>query len=119
MVQVEDANITGEFVKNLKDRRFVVGAKPYYKEMPDLKDSTKFIRKVVIPVVVYEDRSVLDYIPNKTSIKTMVNLYGSEMDKWFGKFFEWEIAEQKLGGEMKAVIYVKNKKVEMPLENVK
>jgi len=114
MTQAEGISISGELVKNLKDKRFIVGASPCYKEIDDLKNAGQKVRRLIIAVVIYENRAVMDYYPNKKSIKTMVNLYGAEMDNWVGKMFEWKAVEQDFLGMTKWVAYVKDAKIDIP-----
>lgn len=113
MVNAEGIAVSGEMVKNLNDKRFAVGSKPRYEEIPNIDDPSKTNRRVVMSIILYSDRSVLDYYPNKTSVRTMVNLWGVDMDNWLGKLFEWEVIEQKFKGLSKPVLYVKPIKLEI------
>ena len=112
MAIVEGIAVSGEYVEKLADKRFAVGAKPHYEEIPSIDDPNERVRRLVMTIVMYHDRSVLEYYPNKTSIKTMANLWGYEMDHWVGKIFEWETLAQKVRGMNKMVLFVKNKKID-------
>ena len=111
MVQIEGVKVTADMIKNLNDKRFVVSAKPFYSDIPDLQNKDKFIAKLIVPVSLCQDKTILDYIPNKKSIKAIVNLYGVETDKWVGMAFEWKVVEQDFLGMTKSVAYVKEVKV--------
>lgn len=116
MTQAEGINVSGDLVKNLKDKRFVIASDPHYTELDDLSHPGKKIRKLCVPVLLYEGRTTMDYYPNKSSIKVMANLWGAEMDVWIGKMFEWKVSEQDFLGMTKNVCYVASKKIDQSLE---
>lgn len=105
MAKVEGLTVNGEIIKDIKDKSFFVFRAPYYKDVPDFNNPTIAKRKLIVPIVL-PDGSILDYYPNKTSIKQMIAQYGFDMDKWIGHKFEWEIADQMVKGEMTKVLYI-------------
>lgn len=108
MVQIEGIAVSGEKVASLKKRSFTILKAPHYETLPDLDDSSKTIRKLVL-FIELSDTSQVDYYPNKTSIKTMDAVWGSDADKWIGKMAEFTISEQKVRGVDKQVLFVKIK----------
>ena len=119
MAIVEGIAVGGDYVSQLQDKRFAVAGKPHYEEIPQIDDPTVTKRKLVMTILMYHDRTMLEYYPNKSSIKTMSSLYGYEMDNWVGKVLEWEVIPSKFMGQTKNVLFVKNKKFDevVPLES--
>ena len=107
MVLAEGIAISGEHVKPLKDKKFVVIKKPEYVELPDMNDPKKTVRKLLVVVELSGTNERMDYYPNKTSIKAMVKQSGFEMDKWVGKVFEWITNDEQAFGKAVTVLYVK------------
>ena len=107
---VKGINITGDLIAGNPDKTFYVAGKPYYQNVPDLRNPGKDKEKLVVPVVLDVEGAVLDYYPNKTSIKQMTVQYGFDMDKWVSHRFEWVIADQNIAGQMKKVLFVAPKK---------
>jgi hypothetical protein len=112
MVLAEGIAVSGDHVDTLDDKTFVVIDKPKYEEFPNLSDPEKKERKLVMRIELLEDNSILDYLPNKTSIKSMTKLYGFEMDNWVMKKFEFIVNLQKVAGNDRKVLYVAEKKLE-------
>lgn len=117
MVQVEGIAISGEQVKGLEDKTFHIKQDPVYVELPDLNNPNETIKKLCITVQL-ADGAILDYYPNKTSIKMFVAQYGFDMDLWTGHKFVWEVKEEKGFGKDLDVIYVKAEKFNEVLEDV-
>ena len=113
---VEGLNVSGEYVENLKDKTFAVMKAPHYENFPDNEhpeDKTKEKRQLVVNVKT-SDGALLNYYPNKTSVKTMSCLRGADMDLWIGQMFEWKIREQTFNNVDVKVLYVLNKKLGDP-----
>lgn len=106
---IEGLSVSGEIVAGMEDKTFVVVAGCTYREFPDLDKPDEKKRKLVVPIRL-SDGSMLDYLVNKESQKTMVALYGYDMDHWIGRKFEWEIRDMKVFKEMKKVLFVLPKK---------
>ena len=83
--------------------------------MSDFQDSSKIIRRLIIHIEVVENQIDMDYFPNKTSIKKLVEMYGFEMDAWKDKTFYLKVLDMIVRGEPKKVLYV----VEKPSEEYK
>ena len=111
MVFVEGIAVSGEYVSALKDKTFEVMKAPHYTELPDLDKPGESRRKLVIAVKL-SSGEILDYFPNKTSIRTMSDIAGIEMDNWIAKKFEWEVLKQRVRGEEKNILYVIAKREE-------
>ena len=105
MVIVEDIAVSGEFIEKLKDKRCVIVNKPHYEELPDLTDPSKKIRKLLLRIEV-SDKTILDYWPNKTSIKVLTKLYGFETDNWIGQPFQFMVNTQQAFGKEQKVLFV-------------
>jgi hypothetical protein len=112
MVLAEGIAVSGEYVSTLKDKSFTVIKAPHYEEIADMDNPDKKQRKLVVRVRLTADSAELDYYPNKTSIKTMCNLWGFEMDNWLNKVFLWTTTEQKVMGQLKQVLFVADKVIE-------
>ncbi len=108
MVLAEGIAVSGEYVSNLEDKRFVVIGKPYYETYKD-QNSGKEEKKVVMEIEL-SDKAKLEYSPNKTSLKTMANHQGMEMDKWVGKVFKFKVMDQNVAGTDRKVLYVVDEK---------
>ena len=106
MVQAQGISISGEHVKPLKDKKFTVIKKPEYVMLPDLQNPNEKIEKLLLTVETVKGE-MLDYYPNKTSIKAMVHQGGFEMDKWVGLVFEWYTNDEQAFGKNVTVLYVK------------
>ena len=118
MVILEGIAVSGELVDGIKDKAFTVIKAPHYVETPDLDNPSEMKRKLVL-FVELGDESQMDYYPNKTSQKTMANLWGFETDKWLGKKFLWNVHEQNVRGDMKKVLFVLAKKFNNGKKRVK
>ncbi len=94
---VKGINITGDLIAGNPDKTFFIAGMPHYEEVADLRDSSKTKEKLIVPVVFDEDGAVLDYYPNKTSIKQITAQYGFDMNKWVGHRFEWGLSDQSVG----------------------
>lgn len=100
--------ISGEFVAGLKKKTFKILKAPHYERRPDLDDPTKEVEKLIIFVETSEG-SRMDYYPNKTSQKSMANMWGYDMNKWIGKKAEWITEKRRVMGTDKVVLFVVEK----------
>jgi len=108
MVKVEGMNVEAQAIANLEEeqRYFSIREAPHYEDVPDFKDPDKRVRKLIIPVKIYNGDE-LDYFPNRTSQKKMTELTGThEMNNWTGKIFKWECMKQKVHGKDSWVLYI-------------
>ena len=110
MTDVKGINITADLIAGNPDKTFFIAGQPRYEQVPDLRDPSKTREKLIVPVVFGESSAVLDYYPNKTSIKMMTAQYGFSLDKWVGHKFEWGVADQNIAGQMKKVLFVSAKR---------
>lgn len=110
MANVKGINVTGDLIAGNPDKTFFVAGSPTYEQIADLRDATKTKEKLIVPIVLMEDGPVMDYYPNKTSIKQMTVQYGWNMDDWVGHKFEWGVADQSVAGQMKKVLFVMPKR---------
>lgn len=104
MVIIQDIYLTSAEVNKLKDKTLTIMKPGVYKEMKQ-NDGTE-AKKLVLPIKLSNGK-VRDWIPNKTSLKKLIELYDDDTDKWVGKSAEFEIVKQNVRGEMKDVIFVK------------
>jgi len=104
MVIITDIYLTSTEVNKLADKTFIIAKASSYKSMP--QQDGKEVEKLVVPVKLSNGK-VRDWIPNKTSQRKLVNLYGDNTDDWIGKKAEFEIVKQNVRGDMKDVLFVK------------
>jgi len=109
MTNVKGLSITGELIADAPDKTFFVCAPPHYEQVQDLRNPGKTKEKLIVPVQL-PDCSEMDYWPNKSSVKMMAVQYGFDMDKWVSHKFEWTVADQNIGGQMKKVLFVASKR---------
>ena len=97
--------LDGAMVKNLKDKKFtIVGSR--MDKFPDFKDSTKLVSRIVV-IVKLADGTIVDYFPNKTSQKAIIAKSGFVYANWVGFTGEFETLSQRIGDNVKDVIYIK------------
>lgn len=56
-------------------------------------------------VVTFADGEDLKWMPNKTSLKSIVAAFGDESDTWLGKEISIFLVDQNVSGKMKKVPY--------------
>ena len=111
MAQVEGLNVNGDIVADMKDKTFFIVGSPNYVELPDFRNPGQNKRKLLIPVQL-SDGSVMDYYPNKASIKMLATQYGlQDMNKWVSHKFKWSVVDQNVAGVMRKILYVAAEKV--------
>jgi len=105
MVDVEGMNVTSEYIKTLKIKRAQIRSVEGYKEFTDDDGNSK--KKLCIKVEL-ETNEVMDYIPNKTSIKTLSRMFGTKNIEitWKDKLFQWIIATTMYQGKKTDVLYI-------------
>ena len=104
MVIITDIYLTATEIIKLPDKTFTIAKASAYKSMP--QQDGKEVEKLVVPIKL-SNAKVRDWIPNKTSIRKIVELYGDNTDDWIGKKAEFMITKQNVRGDMKDVIFVK------------
>jgi len=104
MVIITDIYLTSAEMIKLVDKSFTIAKASSYKSMP--QQNGKETEKLVVPIKLSNGK-VRDWIPNKTSIRKLVELHGDNTDDWIGKKAEFEIIKQNVRGDMKDVIFVK------------
>lgn len=104
MVIIQDIYLTAAEISKLEDKSFTIMKPGTYKEMKQ-NDGTE-TKKLVLPIKLSNGK-IRDWIPNKTSLKKLIELYDDDTDKWLGKKATFEIVKQNVRGEMKDVIFVK------------
>ena len=104
MVIIQDIYLTASEVTKLTDKSFTIVKPGQYKGMKQNDDTE--VKKLVLPIKLSNEK-IRDWIPNKTSIKRLIELYDDDTDKWVGKKATFEIVKQNVRGEMKDVVFVK------------
>ena len=104
MVIIQDIYLTAAEINKLPDKSFTIMKAGSYKEMP--QQGGEDVKKLVLPIKLSNGK-VRDWIPNKTSLKKLIELYDDDTEKWLGKNATFEIVKQNVRGEMKDVIFVK------------
>ena len=105
MVLIQDIYLSATEIKSLPNKEFTVAKGGQYQEMPIAQGENK--EKLILPTKLSNGK-VRDWIPNKTSIKYMVNLWGDNTDLWIGKQAKFKLTNQNVRGEMKDVIFVES-----------
>jgi len=103
MVPIENIWLTGEEVKTLKDRSFMIVEEAKYDELvaPDGKKN----RKLVVPVQLVDGSKRL-WVPNRKTEKRLVILFGSDTKNWVNKKLVWKVVDKDVFGKVQPVIYV-------------
>lgn len=107
MVKLEGINLSGDIVVGLKDRVVEIAKTPYYETFKEEGQADK--KKPCLPVKL-ADGNILNWYPNKASLKLLASWYGFEMDDWVGTGFCLEAIKQNIAGNMKQVIYIDEEK---------
>jgi hypothetical protein len=105
MVMIEGLAVEGSAVKGMKNRKFVV-LSARYEDVKDLDNETKTKRKLILSISLNENKAVLDYFPNKTSIKRLIAKHGMETDLWIEKQEEFKVLQMMIGSDEKDVLYI-------------
>jgi len=103
---VEGFALSGDYVKELRDKSFTILEEPEYEESPDLDNPEKKKRKMTC-LIELSDKTQIKWYPNKTSQKAIIAKVGYRLDKWIGFQGEFEVKAQKVGNADKQVLYVK------------
>ena len=104
MVIVTDIFVTAEEIEHQADKHFNIAKASRMEDMP--QTDGKIVSKLVVPIQLF-DKTVRDWVPNKTSKRTLVKKHGPDTDKWIGQTEEFALVDQNVRGEMKKVIFVK------------
>ena len=97
-------SLTGEFVKNLADKHFTIVSQRT-EMVKDLDNSGSLKEKCILKVKL-TDGTEVDYYPNKTSMQVIINHKGFAYKNWIGYVGEFFTTQQKVGKDMKEVIYL-------------
>jgi hypothetical protein len=113
--EVKDPNVTGDefvsgfalsgdYVKNLENKSFtIMGQRTELVPVIEHPDERK---KKLILTIALADGTVLDYFPNKTSQKVILNKRGYKLDDWIGFTGKFYTESQKVGQFKREVIYI-------------
>ena len=104
--EVEGFSLSGEEVRALKDKTFVICGMPHYEEMEDLDNKDKKKRKLIVPVKL-ADGVETDWLANKTSQRVIIAAKGRMLSQWVGYAGEFVVKDQLVGKDEKKVIYLK------------
>ena len=105
---MRDFALTGEYVKNLKNKSFKIVTLPVYVELKDFKDPTILKTKMQFDIE-FADGFTAKYTPNNTSLKVISGKCGPKLINWINFAGEFYTAEQMISGELKPVVYVRAK----------
>ena len=105
MPPIQDLYLSALEVKALPNKEFTIVKAGQYESMPVTQGDSK--SKLVLPVKLSNEK-IREWIPNKTSIKFMVALWGDNSDSWIGKQAKFVLTNQNVRGEMKDVIFVES-----------
>ena len=107
MVLLDGISLSGEQIASMTNKRITIAKVPRYETFDDGKDKT---RKKVAIAVMLSDKNVLNWYPNKESLKILSSWYGFEMDNWLGKSFELFTVKQNVQGNVLDVIHIDKSK---------
>ena len=99
--------LSGEYVKNLLDKSFTI-ADQRTVLIPDIGNPTGEKKKKLILTVKLADGSVVDYYPNKTSQKTIMNTRGTKLSAWIGYTGKFMTQTQMVGKDRRDVVYIES-----------
>lgn len=104
MVKLTDKYLGASTLLNLKKLNFEVTDSGRFEAMPQADGTTK--EKFIITVKL-SDETIIDWIPNESSKKTLRGALGDDTEQWIGKGGIFEIVKMNVRGEMRDVIFVK------------
>jgi len=104
MVLIESSYLSYSELDVLMDKKFAICGNAFQDMLPQADGKVQ--EKLVVPVKLSNGKERA-WIPNKTSVKTLVKKFGNETDDWVGKEAEFEVLAQKIQGQNKRVLYVK------------
>lgn len=96
--------LSGADILLLKDKSFEILDTPTYKEFED--SATKEKKEKMLLRIRLSDNSEVDYYPNKTSQKMIMNRAGRNLDNWKGFKGKLYISKMLVSGKEKPVIFV-------------
>lgn len=99
--------LSGDYIRELTDKTFCVMDTPYYKTLPNIDDKDGEDREKLVLMVKLSDGAIVEYLPNKTAQKTIISKCGFKLARWVGYKGEFFTVEQKVGQNIKQVIYIK------------
>jgi hypothetical protein len=105
MVLIEGLAVEGSAVKGMKNKKFVI-LTARYELVKDLDNEKEKKNKLILSISLNENKAVLDYYPNKTSIKRLIAKHGMETDLWIEKQEEFKVLQMMIGSDEKDVLYV-------------
>ncbi len=97
-------SLTGEYVKSLEDKHFTVMS-TRVENVPDLSNPSMLKQKTILKLKLANGVE-LDYFPNKTSMRTIINKKGYRLQDWTGYTGMFYTASQRIAGTMREVIYI-------------
>ena len=102
--------LSADYISTLTNKSFKIVKSPRYEMVKSLDNPDEEREKLILTInLLGEDNPRdLDYYPNKTSQKVLARNFGYDMDNWVGKVGEMEVLKQKVRGENRNVIYIKN-----------
>lgn len=115
---VEGFSVTGDYISNLKDKSFTIVSIPKYEIMKSMNDENSMVRKLKL-IIKLTDGAIMDYYPNKTSQKKIMDQVGVKLSNWEGVDGEFEVLEQMVGQQKKKVIYIKSTIPRRPAQQTK
>jgi hypothetical protein len=101
---VSGFSLSGDYVKNMADKSFTITA-VRTELFPDFKNPQQKEKKTILTVKLH-DGVVLDYFPNKTSIRFIVGKRGFRLADWIGFEGKLTTVSMVLDGKKKDVIYI-------------
>ena len=105
MVLIEGLAVEGSTIKTMKNKKFVI-LNSRYEDVKDLDNEKNTKRKLILSISLNENKAVLDYYPNKTSIKRLISKHGMETDVWTEKQEEFKVLPMMIGSDEKDVLFI-------------
>lgn len=101
---IEGFALSGPEVKAAKVKTFEIVGEPTYEIFED-KDTKEVKRR--LNMLIKFNKAEVTYYPNKSSQSKIIAEKGRRLNDWTGFKGEFETMAQKIGSEIKDVIYIK------------
>ena len=106
MVQVENIGLTAEYMNGMKTKRAQILNEAIYREFTDDEGGSK---KKLCMNIELETHEIMEYIPNKTSVKSLSKLFGSDTLKWKDKLIQFYVSPVMFQGKKTLALYIDDK----------
>ncbi len=99
--------LMGDVVAGLKDKSFVIMGQRV-ELIKSLDNPDEKVKKVILTIQL-ADKTIIDWMSNRTSQRTIISQKGTRLNDWIGFKGKFYVENQKVGKEKRNVIYVEEK----------